>query len=85
MFLDHPQIPLDNNSNEAIQRPAAIGRKLSFGSDSLEGATGLTAVMYTVFCTLAMPPASMCGAWLDRPSVCGRRLRVKTADRRPRI
>ena len=53
VFLDHPQIPLDNNSSEAIQRPAAIGRKLSFGSDSLEGAR-LTVVMYTVFCTLAM-------------------------------
>ncbi len=53
LFPGHPRIPMDSNVNEAIQRSAAIGRKPVFGSDSLEGAR-LTAVMYTVFRTLAM-------------------------------
>lgn len=50
-FVAHPQIAMDNNIAESSHRVAVIGRKLSFGSDSLDGAR-LTAVMYSVLGTL---------------------------------
>ena len=53
MFLDHPPTPLHDNRSEAILRGPAIGRKLSFGSDSEAGAA-MTATMYSVIATLRM-------------------------------
>ena len=50
-FVEHPQIPMDNNRAELSHRYAVIARKLSFGSDSLDGAR-LTAIMYSVLGTL---------------------------------
>ena len=34
VFVDRPQVPLDNNLAERVLRGPAIGRRLSFGSDS---------------------------------------------------
>ena len=45
LFLEHPQIPMDNNRAELAHRSVVILRKLCFGSDSLNGAR-LTAVMH---------------------------------------
>ena len=45
MFLDHPEVPMDNNVGERVPRSPAIGRKPAFGSDSEDGAR-LQAVMY---------------------------------------
>ena len=53
VFLEHPATPLHNNRSEAILRGPAIGRKLSFGSDSEAGAA-MTATMYSVIATLRM-------------------------------
>ena len=53
VFLHHPEVPMDNNVGERALRGPAIGRKLSFGSDSEDGAR-LSAVMYTVLFTVAM-------------------------------
>ena len=53
VFLDKPQVPMDNNLAERALRGPAIGRRLSFGSDSEEGAL-LTARMYSVIGTLKM-------------------------------
>ena len=39
VFVDRPQVPLDNNLAERLLRGPAIGRRLSFGSDSA-GMTG---------------------------------------------
>ena len=67
VFLDHPEVEMDNNLMEAALRGAAIGRKLSFGSDSEEGAR-MTAVMYTVLGTVARNGLDVPGwlkAWLD--------------------
>ena len=52
VFLDRPRVPLDNNRAERLIRGPAIGRKLSFGSDSTDGAA-FTATMYSVIGTLA--------------------------------
>ena len=53
VFVDEPQVPLTNNTAERILRGPAIGRGLSFGSDS-EGGARFTATMYSVIGTLSM-------------------------------
>ena len=53
VFVDNPQVPMDNNLAERTLRGAVIGRRLSFGSDSEHGAR-LTALMYSVVETLAL-------------------------------
>ena len=53
VFVDKPWIPMDNNTAELALRGAVIGRRLSFGSDSEDGAR-LTAMMYSVAGTLAL-------------------------------
>ncbi len=73
MFVDHPEVPMDNNVGERALRGPAIGRKLSFGSDSEAGAR-MSAVMYSVLGTVA---TSCAGS--------GRGLKParRTADARP--
>ena len=53
VFVDRPQVPLDNNKAERFLRGPSIGRGLSFGSDS-EGGARFTAIMYSVLGTLSM-------------------------------
>ena len=53
VFLDNPRVAMDNNLSERTLRGAAIGRKLSFGSDSSAGAA-FTAMMYSVIGTLQL-------------------------------
>ena len=53
VFVDNPLVPMDNNTAERILRAPAIGRGLSFGSDSEDGAR-FTAIMYSVVGTLSM-------------------------------
>ena len=53
VFVDRPFVPMDNNRGELELRFAVIGRRLSFGSDSVTGA-GFTATMYSVAGTLKM-------------------------------
>ena len=52
VFVEHPQVPMDNNLAERVLRGPVIGRRLSFGSDS-EGGARFTARMYSVLGTLA--------------------------------
>ena len=53
VFVDKPHVPPTNNIAERILRAPAIGRGLSFGSDSEDGAR-FTAIMYSVVATLSM-------------------------------
>ena len=53
VFVDHAHVPMDNNAAERALRSAVIGRQLSFGSDSENGAR-FTAMMYSVAGTLAL-------------------------------
>ena len=53
VFLDKPGVPMDNNRSERPPRGAAIGRRLSFGSDSEAGAR-FTATMYSTVGSLAL-------------------------------
>ncbi len=52
VFVKHPQVPMDNNIAESALRGPALARKISFGSDSEEGAR-TSAILYTVLGTLA--------------------------------
>ena len=63
VFVDRPGTPMDNNLAERVQRGPVIGRKLSFGSDSLEGAR-FSAMMFGVFETLRMNGIDV-RRWLD--------------------
>ena len=51
VFVDKPEVPMDNNAAERALRGPVIGRRLSFGSDSETGAR-FTALMYSVVATL---------------------------------
>ena len=62
VFLDRPRVPLDNNLAERLLRGPAIGRRLSFGSDSEAGAR-FTALMYSVTATLRLNGLDV-GRWL---------------------
>ena len=53
VFLERPDVPMDNNFAERSLRGAVIERRLTFGSDSEQGAR-LTAIMYSVVRTLAL-------------------------------
>ncbi len=53
VFLERPDVPMDNNFAERTLRGAVIARRLSFGSDSLNGAR-CTAMMYSAVETLAL-------------------------------
>jgi transposase len=50
-FLDHPEVPSDNNHGERQIRPAVIARKNSYANGSAEGAE-TQAVLMSVFRTL---------------------------------
>ncbi len=52
VFVEHSQVPMDNNIAESALRGPAIARKVSFGSDSEEGAR-TSAILYTVLGTLS--------------------------------
>ena len=63
VFVDRPDVPMDNNLSERMHRGPVIGRKLSFGSDSLDGAL-FSAMMYGIIETLRMNGIDV-RTWLD--------------------
>jgi transposase len=50
-FVDHPEVPLDNNHTERIQRGPVVGRKNYYGSGSLWSGR-LAAALFSLFATL---------------------------------
>jgi len=53
LFVEEPEIPMDNNGAERAGRPAALGRKNYYGSGSVWSGQ-LMAMMMTLFQTLAL-------------------------------
>jgi transposase len=51
LFLDHPEIPMDNNESERKLRDPAVGRKNYYGSGAVWSGA-LTAILFTIFQTL---------------------------------
>ena len=53
VFVDHPQVPMDNNGAEQAIRKPVLGRKNYYGSGSLESAQ-FTAMMFSLIQTLIL-------------------------------
>ena len=73
IFLDHPEVPLDNNAAERLLRGAVVGRKNFYGSASLKSGA-LTESAYTVLLTAAkhgLNPLTYLRAYLDACAVNG--------------
>jgi len=51
VFVDHPEIPMDNNGSERILRNPVVGRKNYYGSGAIWSAR-FAAVMFSIFETL---------------------------------
>src|SRR5437763_14571532 len=53
VFVDHPEVPMDNNAGERAERGPVVGRKNYYGSGAV-WAGQLAAVMFSVFETLRL-------------------------------
>jgi transposase len=53
VFVDHPEIPIDNNGSERTLRNPVVGRKNYYGSGAIWSAR-FTAVMFSIFETLQL-------------------------------
>ncbi|MDI6773541.1 MAG: IS66 family transposase [bacterium] len=53
VFVDHPQVPMDNNTAERTHRNAVVGRKNYYGSGA-QWSGKLAATMFTIFQTLLL-------------------------------
>jgi transposase len=51
VFVEQPQVPMDNNAAERAQRPLAVGRKNFYGSGS-EWSGELACACFTLLATL---------------------------------
>jgi transposase len=53
LFVDHPEVPLDNNSAERAQRGPVVGRKNYYGSGAVWSGR-LAAMLFSLFQTLCL-------------------------------
>ena len=53
VFLDHPEVPLDNNTAERAQRGPVVGRKNYYGSGALWSGR-MAAMLFSLFQTLCL-------------------------------
>jgi transposase len=53
LFVEHPEIPMDNNESERRLRTPVVGRKNYYGSGSIWSGK-LTAMLFTIFQTLLL-------------------------------
>lgn len=62
VFVDHPEVPMDNNNAERSIRNPVTGRKNFYGSGSL-WSSQLAAMMFSIFQTMALCGLN-CNHWL---------------------
>ena len=62
VFLEHPEVPMDNNNGERPIRNPVTGRKNFYGSGSL-WSSQLAAIMFSIFQTIALNGLN-CNHWL---------------------
>jgi len=53
VFVDHPDVPMDNNASERAHRGPVVGRKNFYGSGSVWSGR-LTSILFSLFQTLAL-------------------------------
>lgn len=63
VFIDHPEVPMDNNAGEKSIRNPVTGRKNFYGSGSL-WSSQLAAIMFSIFQTLGLWKIN-CKHWLS--------------------
>jgi transposase len=62
VFVEHPEVPMDNNNGERPIRNPVTGRKNFYGSGSL-WSSQLAAIMFSIFQTMALCGLN-CNHWL---------------------
>jgi hypothetical protein len=63
-WVKHPEIPPDNNRAERELRPTVIARKVSFGSQSIQGAKTRSRIMSVLWTARKRFPNQRIEAWL---------------------
>src|SRR4029077_16169695 len=53
VFVEHPEVPMDNNTAERAQRGPVVGRKNYYGSGAVGGGR-LAALMFSLLQTLCL-------------------------------
>lgn len=53
VFVDHPEVPMDNNEAERLERQPVLGRKNFYGSGALWSGV-LAAILFSIFQTLGL-------------------------------
>lgn len=72
LFVEHPEVAMDNNESERILRGPVVGRKNYYGSGSLWSAE-LTAILFSLFQTLLLwriNPRVWLHAYLEHCAEC---------------
>jgi transposase len=81
VFLDHPEVPLDNNTAERAERGPVVARKNYYGSGALWSGR-LAAILFSLFRTLAvweLCPLRWLTAYLTACAEAGGRLPTNAA------
>ncbi|EQD55824.1 transposase IS66, partial [mine drainage metagenome] len=72
VFLDHPEVPLDNNASERGLRGPVVGRK-NFWGFGKKWSAELSVCLYTLFATWSLHGLNLRTALSDYLSVCAQR------------
>lgn len=76
LFVDHPEVPLDNNTAERVQRGPVVGRKNFYGSGA-RWSGRLAAMLFSLFQTLCLwrlNPRAWLTAYLEACASAGGRV-----------
>lgn len=82
IFVDHPEIPMDNNLAERLERGPVVGRKNFYGSRALWSGS-LAAMLFSIFHTLdlwKLCPRKWLTAYLTACAEAGGRVPANAAD-----
>jgi transposase len=82
LFVEHPDVPMDNNRTERTQRGPVVGRKNYYGSGSLWSGK-LAAMLFSVFATLKLHginPRQWLTQYLEACAVAGGKAPENVAD-----
>lgn len=82
LFVEHPDVPMDNNRTERTERGPVVGRKNYYGSGS-EWSGKLAAMLFSLFATLklyAINPRQWLTAYLEACAVAGGKAPPNAAD-----
>jgi transposase len=82
LFVEHPDVPMDNNRTERTQRGPVVGRKNYYGSGALWSGK-LAAMLFSVFATLKLHginPRQWLTRYLEACAAAGGKVPENVAD-----